>query len=703
MPAHINSRAYRAALTAFTLFVTASTACVSDFDRFKRATDAGHSTPSTNGSKDGAVSSPSSTGDAATRDHANDAGGNRAPAPLDGGAAVRDANTSPDATGDAMCKASRTGCGCDPGYAAARGGCEDIDECATNNGGCAAFVTCVNTPGSFQCGDCMPGYIGGGSQGCTPVLSMLGITPGSLTPAFDSATTHYDVFVPLISPTLTLTPTAPTGASLTINGAPAVSGLPWQSAVSLGSSSIEIAVIANGGLKTTYSLAITHGKQEAYIKASNAEAQDVFGLSVAISGDTLLVGAPYEDSASTGVNGNQNDNSATDVGAAYVFVRVQDTWVQQAYLKSKFGSEPYRAQHFGSSVALAGEIAVVGAPAESGFAHGVNQSPTFPSTSQDPRVDGAAFVFERSNGTQWNLTAYLKPCNKGAPGSTVAIGDNTIVIGMPGEDNSLQGVTNASTCSESDGNAASSGAVYVFVRTASGWTQQAYLKASDSVSGLGFGGAMAIAGNSLAVGAGGANGSKGAIYIFARSNGMWSQQAKLTVDSAVVGQNLDVAIDGNTVVETARPPVVGANGNGEAYVFVGTGSTWTEQASLDVTLPGLFASHTTALSQDALLLGVSGDSSGGTGIRDAAPTTSMSATGGAYLFARSQGVWSRQALIKASNPDTNDTFGCSVGISGDTLAVGALGESSGAKGTNGGAAAEADNGSAQAGAVYVFR
>lgn len=74
--------------------------------------------------------------------------------------------------------------------------------------------------------------------------------------------------------------------------------------------------------------------QQAYLKASNTEAGDVFSLSVAISGDTLVVGARGEDSNANGVNGNQDDNSASESGAAYVFVRSGTTWSQQAYLKA---------------------------------------------------------------------------------------------------------------------------------------------------------------------------------------------------------------------------------------------------------------------------------------------------------------------------------------------------------------------------------
>src|SRR5690349_9185924 len=74
--------------------------------------------------------------------------------------------------------------------------------------------------------------------------------------------------------------------------------------------------------------------QQAYLKASNTDANDQFGVSVALSGDTLAVGAMFEDSNATGVNGNQADNSAPGAGAVYVFTRTGGVWTQQAYLKA---------------------------------------------------------------------------------------------------------------------------------------------------------------------------------------------------------------------------------------------------------------------------------------------------------------------------------------------------------------------------------
>ena len=127
---------------------------------------------------------------------------------------------------------------------------------------------------------------------------------------------------------------------------------------------------------------------------------------MAVSGDTVVVGAIGEDSNATGVNGDQSDNSATDSGAAYVFVRSGTNWSQQAYLKA---SNTGAGDHFGISVAVSGDTVVVGAHGEDSNATGVNGN-----QSDNSAIDsGAAYVFVRS-GTNWSQQAYLKASNTGA-------------------------------------------------------------------------------------------------------------------------------------------------------------------------------------------------------------------------------------------------------------------------------------------------
>ena len=217
--------------------------------------------------------------------------------------------------------------------------------------------------------------------------------------------------------------------------------------------------------------------QLAYLKALNAGSFDQFGHAVAISGNTVVVGAQYEDSNATGVNGNQTNNLATDSGAAYVFVRDETNWVQQAYLKA---SNTGTGDRFGYSVAISGDTIIVGAVDEDSNATGVNGN-----QSNNLATDsGAAYVFVRE-GTNWTQQGYLKASNTQTLdlfADTVAISGNTIVVGAFQEDSNATGV-NGNQLNEA---ASNSGAAYVFVRDGTNWTQQAYLKASNTEANDGF-------------------------------------------------------------------------------------------------------------------------------------------------------------------------------------------------------------------------
>ena len=249
---------------------------------------------------------------------------------------------------------------------------------------------------------------------------------------------------------------------------------------------LAVALFAGGLCNSRGQLAASIA-QQAYIKASNTEkgleVEDNFGWSVAISGDTMVIGAPNEDSNATGVNGNQTNNSATDSGAAYVFVRSGTNWIQQAYLKA---SNTGGNDVFGFSVAVSGDTVVVGARWESSNATGVNGNQSNNSAS----AAGAAYVFVRS-GTNWIQQAYLKASNTGASdifGRSVAISGDTIVIGAGLEDSNATGVNGNQT----NNSATDSGAAYVFVRDGTNWVQQAYLKASNTGAVDWFGFSVAV-------------------------------------------------------------------------------------------------------------------------------------------------------------------------------------------------------------------
>ena len=227
--------------------------------------------------------------------------------------------------------------------------------------------------------------------------------------------------------------------------------------------------------------------QQAYLKASNTGAGDRFGSSVALDGDTLVVGATEEASNASGVNGDETNNGASGSGAAYVFTRSGTTWTQQAYLKA---SNTEAGDNFGTSVALRSNTVVIGSSLEDSASTGVTTgAPNELATGNGAGNSGAVYVFTRS-GTTWIQEAYLKASNAGASdefGTSVALSGDTVVVGASLEDSNAIGVNG----SQADNSASGSGAVYVFTRSGTTWTQQAYLKASNTETGDNFGSSVA--------------------------------------------------------------------------------------------------------------------------------------------------------------------------------------------------------------------
>ncbi len=394
--------------------------------------------------------------------------------------------------------------------------------------------------------------------------------------------------------------------------------------------------------------------QQAYLKASNTGAQDFFGYEVAISGDTIVVGAPKESSSASGVNGNQADNSAQAAGAAYIFVRTGDMWTQQAYLKA---SNPGVVDGFGISVAVSGDTVVVGAPGESSSATGVDGQQLDDSALRA----GAAYVFVR-RGTTWSQQAYLKASNTDAEdqfGRHVAVSGDTLVVGVPEEDGSASGVDGDGT---SNG-LTTAGAAYVFARTGDTWHHQAYVKASNPDAGDWFGWSVSISGDTMVVGA-------------------------PNERSSATGVNGDQA--SNTA------PAAGA-----AYVFGRQGAVWSQQAYLKAsnTQGGDLFGYSAAVLGDTVVVSAQQESSSATGVNgNQADNASMSA-GAAYIFVRSGGEWHQEAYLKASNTGALDVFGESVALTDDLVVVGAKWEGSSATGVNGDSSS---NGAQTSGAAYVL-
>ncbi len=474
-----------------------------------------------------------------------------------------------------------------------------------------------------------------------------------------------------------------------------------------------------------YPLTIDPVAQQAYLKASNSEYNDCFGEAVAISGDTVVVGAAYESSSATGVNGNQSSNASPASGAAYIFVRSGGVWTQQAYLKA---SNTQSDDFFGAAVAISGDTVVVGAGTESSNATGINGDQDNNSAFRS----GAVYVFVRT-GTTWSQQAYVKASNTDAGdrfGVSVGISGETMVVGALRDDSSATGVNG----DDNNNSVAESGAAYVFVRNGTSWSQEAYLKASNTDAGDFFGYAVAISGDTIVVGAyqedspaTGINGDQGngdeeisaedsgAAYIFVRDGLSWSQQAYLKASNTGFADKFgySVGISGDSVVIGAYQEgssATGVNGDqendmmadsGAAYVFVRNDGVWSQEAYLKASntqYSDNFGSSV-AISGNAIVIGAYFEDSSSKGIDGDQSNNSADAAGAAYLFMRHGTVWSQQAYLKASNTEAYDNFGFAVAVCCGTAIIGAHYEDSGVDGVDGN---QEDNSQSTAGAVYLF-
>ncbi len=479
-----------------------------------------------------------------------------------------------------------------------------------------------------------------------------------------------------------------------------------------------------------------------YFKASNAEASDGFGyrLSISDDGTTLAVGARFEDSDASGVDGDQASNALIGSGAVYVFTRDgAGTWVQQAYVKA---STPGPHDHFGEGgIALSsdGTTLAVGAFSEDSNATGVDGDQL-----DDTAFDsGAVYVFERDGMGTWSQQAYVKASNTqngGNFGWSVALsGDgNTLAVGSPGEDSDATGIDG----DQLDDTAFNSGAVYLFTRDGMGtWSQQTYVKSSNTAISDYFGWSIALAqdGSTLAVTAWGEDsdatgvggdqadnsaGSAGATYVFHRDGmGIWSQQAYVKASNAQANDHFgwDVSLtgDGSTMAVGARREDSSATGvdgleasnafmdSGAAYVYMRDGmGAWSQQAYLKASNPhpSDYFGHGVSLSSDGGTLAIAAlvEASGADGVEGDQADNSTNNAGAVYVFEfDGMGSWAQQAYVKASNSGVSDHFGYDLALdgSGETLAVGAYGEGSGATGLGGD---QLDDAHPNTGAVYLY-
>ncbi|HKU13199.1 MAG TPA: Calx-beta domain-containing protein [Steroidobacteraceae bacterium] len=427
-----------------------------------------------------------------------------------------------------------------------------------------------------------------------------------------------------------------------------------------------------------------------YLKAASVDVNDQAGASVALSGDaaTVVVGVPAEDSNATGIDGNAANNASANSGAAYVFARTADGWTQQAYVKA---ANAAAGDSFGRTVAISrdGSTIAIGAPARSSSA-------------------GAVYIFVR-NGASWAQQAMLTAGNtQGGDrfGGALSLSSNgsLIAVGASGEDSDGTGAANNS--------AADAGAVYMFARTGLTWLQQAYIKSSNAQADDLFGGAVALnaAGTTLAVGAIGeasastsingnqadnTAGGAGAVYVFAGSGATWTQSAYIKAPNAEpidhFGATVALSADGSTLAVGA-PDEDGTVTGPQTFPIADPPDVPDPDPSVPVP-PGLPNPLPTTFQGLCAVPIVDPD----VVLR---PTVGCE-SGAAYVFVRAAGVWSAQSYLKSTNNQYEDRFGTSVALddSGNTIAVGAPSEDSGALGVEGNETLE---NAAVAGAAYVL-
>lgn len=416
-----------------------------------------------------------------------------------------------------------------------------------------------------------------------------------------------------------------------------------------------------------------------YIKASNTEANDFFGWSIALSADgtTLAVGAPAEDSSSVGVNGNQDNNESTNSGAVYVFTKNNGVWTQQAYLKAsnteQLNLNPARMlvnDRFGYKVSLSddGNTLAVSALLEDSPSYGVNcRQDNYESTnygsaasSSDPSDDlitaadynvGAVYIFNRT-GNDWVQNAYVKPYYSTTHafnavdlrfGETLALsGDGkTLAVGAMSDAITRSGILNFNNLSSSTSSRAECFDYYPPSSSSTSSTSSSKSSSSSSSS------RSSSSTSSYAAGSG-----SGAVYVFRLLENGWKDEGHVKASNAqtldAFGASIALSTDGNTLVVGATgedSQAKGINGN---------------QADNSCVYP---------------------DRNDGTYILDLGCAVAPYAdyglnNGAAYVFTRTDSTWIQEAYLKPASTFFSTRFGSSVDVSGDgnTLAVGAEGD-----------------------------
>lgn len=361
--------------------------------------------------------------------------------------------------------------------------------------------------------------------------------------------------------------------------------------------------------------------QVAKLLASDGASRDAFGWSVAVSGDTAIIGS------------RADDDNGTDSGSVYVYTNIGGVWTQQAKLLPDDGEA---GAFFGFSVSIDSDTALIGA-------WGDNDNGT---------KSGSAYIFTRS-GSVWTQQAKLLPADGAAYdyfGYSVSADGDTVLIGAHLDDD----------------NETKSGSVYIFTRSGDLWTQQAKLLALDGEMLDLFGSSVSLSGETALIGAWGDASYgplSGSAYVFTRSGNDWTQQAKLLPDDGAEFDEFGttVSLSGETAVIGAHADDENGSDSGSAYVFTRSGGVWTQHTKL---LPDDGAANdefgsSVAINGEMILIGAHLDDNNATD------------TGSAYLYAQTDGVWTQQSKVLPDDSEEDSWFGASVSLCGDTAVVGA--------------------------------
>ncbi len=421
-------------------------------------------------------------------------------------------------------------------------------------------------------------------------------------------------------------------------------------------------------------------KFKAYIKSDFPEASDDF-THVALWNDTLVIGASSEDSAQTVVSNTiPNDNGKEASGAVMVYKRTAGVWALDAYIKApnaEFGD------YFGGGVEIYDNTIAVGAIRESGAFSTITNGDgsNFPLNSAGTgsiSSAGAVYIFKKSSSL-WAPEAYIKPLNPSANDffgwNAIALYQDTLAVGVPNEDGGQTSITNGNNPPSVDGNSLSdSGAVYVFRRTGTIWTQEAYIKPSFPDANDNFGWSVSIHEDTLVIGA-------------------YSEDS----NQSTISHSSEMGSSNNTLTDS-----------GAAYVYKRTGSNWQPEAFIKASNASSNSNFgsSVAVSGDTIVISAHAEDGNGSTVVNSATAPSASGStnsGAAYIYKRSNGIWQQEAYIKAPNRVSGDAFGRNVNLDGNQLVVCANQNSSSSTIINDDPTTlPTDTGSTDSGSCYIY-